>query len=94
MRIIVVSYPFLTALVILRYALQSMGDYRAMPLFGFIEMTINIAMASLIPQLGYLAVCLGLSLSRIGAGLAAVLRYRRFMRHRRQNTPDACTTNP
>ena len=94
MRIIVVSYPFLTALVILRYALQSMGDYRAMPLFGLIEMTINIAMASLIPRLGYLAVCLGLSLSRIGAGFAAVLRYRRFMRHRRQNTPDACTTNP
>ena len=40
-------------------------------------------MASLIPRLGYLAVCLGLSLSRIGAGFAAVLRYRRFMRHRR-----------
>lgn len=94
MRIIVVSYPFLTALVMLRYALQSMGDYRAMPLFGFIEMTINIVMASLIPRLGYLAVCLGLSLSRIGTGLAAVLRYRRFMRHRRQNTSDACITNP
>lgn len=94
MRIIAVSYPFLTALVILRYALQSMGDYRAMPLFGFIEMTINIAMASLIPRLGYPAVCLGPALSRIGAGLAAVLRYRRFMRHRRQNTSDTCITNP
>lgn len=53
-----------------------------------------IAMASLIPRLGYLAVCLGLALSRIGAGFAAALRYRRFMRHRRQNTPDACITNP
>lgn len=27
-------------------------------------------MASLIPRLGYLAVCLGLALSRIGAGFA------------------------
>ena len=86
MRIIVVSYPFLTALVILRYSLQSMGDYRAMPFFGFIEMTINIAMASLIPRIGYLAVCLGLALSRIGAGFAAILRYRRFMRHKLQKT--------
>lgn len=84
MRIIVVSYPFLTALVLLRYSLQSMGDYLAMPLFGFIEMAINITMALLIPRMGYLAVCLGLALSRIGAGSAAILRYRRFMRHRRQ----------
>lgn len=45
-----------------------------------------IAMASLIPRLGYLAVCLGLALSRIGAGFAAILRYRRFMRHKLQKT--------
>ena len=62
-----------------------MGDYRAMPLFGLIEMTINIAMASLISRIGYLAVCLGLTLSRAGAGFAAILRYRRFMRHRLMN---------
>lgn len=79
MRIIVISYPFLTALVTLRYALQTMGDYLAMPIFGFVEMSINIAMAMLIPKVGYIAVCLGLSLSRIGAGLAAILRYRGFM---------------
>lgn len=89
MRLIVVSYPFLTALVLLRYSLQSMGDYRAMPLFGFIEMALNIAMALMIPRIGYLAVCLGLALSRIGAGSAAILRYRRFMRCRRQNNPMA-----
>lgn len=82
MRIIVMSHPFLAALVLLRYSLQSMGDYRAMPIFGFIEMTINIAMALLIPRIGYLAVCLGLALSRIGAGSAAILRYRRFMRRK------------
>lgn len=80
MRIIVVSYPFLTALVTLRYALQTMGDYLAMPVFGFVEMSLTIAMAMLIPKVGYVAVCLGLSLSRIGAGLAAILRYRRFMK--------------
>ncbi len=86
MRVIVVSYPFLTALVMLRYSLQAMGDYRAMPIFGLIEMTINIAMSLLIPRIGYLAVCLGLALSRIGAGSAAIFRYRRFMEHRRQHT--------
>lgn len=85
MRIIIISYPFLTALVMLRYSLQAMGDYRAMPLFGFIEMTVNIAMAQMIPRIGYLAVCLGLALSRIGAGSAAILRYRYFMR-RKTNT--------
>lgn len=85
MRIIIISYPFLTALVMLRYSLQSMGDYRAMPLFGFIEMSVNIAMAQMIPRIGYLAVCLGLALSRIGAGSAAILRYRYFMR-RKSNT--------
>lgn len=85
MRIIIISYPFLTALVMLRYSLQSMGDYRAMPLFGFIEMSVNIAMAQMIPRIGYLAVCLGLALSRIGAGSAAILRYRYFMR-RKTNT--------
>ena len=85
MRIIVISYPFLTALVMLRYSLQAMGDYRAMPLFGFIEMSVNIAMAQMIPRIGYLAVCLGLALSRIGAGSAAILRYRYFMR-RKTNT--------
>lgn len=82
MRIIVISYPFLTALVILRYALQTMGDYLAMPIFGFVEMSINIALAMLIPKIGYIAVCLGLSLSRVGAGLAAILRYRRFMKEK------------
>lgn len=85
MRIIIISYPFLTALVMLRYSLQSMGDYRAMPLFGFIEMSVNIAMAQIIPRIGYPAVCLGLALSRIGAGSAAILRYRYFMR-RKTNT--------
>lgn len=85
MRIIIISYPFLTALVMLRYSLQSMGDYRAMPLFGFIEMSVNIAMAQMIPRIGYPAVCLGLALSRIGAGSAAILRYRYFMR-RKTNT--------
>lgn len=85
MRIIIISYPFLTALVMLRYSLQAMGDYRAMPLFGFIEMSVNIAMAQMIPRIGYLAVCLGLALSRIGAGSAAILRYRYFMR-RKTNT--------
>lgn len=85
MRIIVISYPFLTALVMLRYSLQAMGDYRAMPLFGFIEMSVNIAMAQMIPRIGYLAVCLGLALSRIGAGSAAILRYRYFLR-RKTNT--------
>lgn len=85
MRIIIISYPFLTALVMLRYSLQSMGDYRAMPLFGFIEMSVNIVMAQMIPRIGYLAVCLGLALSRIGAGSAAILRYRYFMR-RKTNT--------
>lgn len=84
MRLIAASYPFLTALVLLRYSLQSMGDYLAMPLFGFVEMAINIAMSLLIPRMGYLAVCLGLALSRIGAGSAAILRYRRFMRRKRQ----------
>ena len=34
MRIIFISYPFLTALVVLRYALQSIGDYLAMPILG------------------------------------------------------------
>lgn len=87
MRLIAASYPFLTALVLLRYSLQSMGDYLAMPLFGLAEMAINIAMAMLIPRMGYPAVCLGLSLSRIGAGSAAILRYRRFIRRRRQNPP-------
>ena len=82
MRIIVISYPFLVALVTLRYALQTMGDYLAMPLFGFVEMSINIAMAMLIPKFGYIAVCLGLALSRIGAGLAAILRYRGFMKRK------------
>lgn len=82
MRLIVISYPFLTALVILRYALQTMGDYLAMPIFGFVEMSINIALAMLIPKIGYIAVCLGLSLSRVGAGLAAILRYRRFMKEK------------
>ena len=85
MRIIIISYPFLTALVMLRYSLQAMGDYRAMPLFGFIEMSVNIAMAQIIPRIGYPAVCLGLALSRIGAGSAAILRYRYFMR-RKSNT--------
>lgn len=85
MRIIIISYPFLTALVMLRYSLQAMGDYRAMPLFGFIEMSVNIAMAQMIPRIGYPAVCLGLALSRIGAGSAAILRYRYFMR-RKTNT--------
>ena len=85
MRIIIISYPFLTALVMLRYSLQAMGDYRAMPLFGFIEMSVNIAMAQIIPRIGYPAVCLGLALSRIGAGSAAILRYRYFMR-RKTNT--------
>ena len=84
MRIIFISYPFLTALVMLRYALQSMGDYLAMPIFGFVDMTINIAMAMMIPRIGYPAVCLGLALSRVGAGLAAMLRYRRFMKKRCQ----------
>lgn len=82
MRIIVISYPFLTALVLLRYALQVMGDYRAMPLFGLVEMTVNILMALLIPRMGYLAVCLGLALSRILSGAAAIFRYRRFMRRK------------
>ena len=84
MRIIFISYPFLTALVILRYALQSMGDYLAMPIFGFVEMFINIAMAMMIPRIGYPAVCLGLALSRIGAGLAALFRYRSFIKKRCQ----------
>ena len=82
MRIIVISYPFLASLVTLRYALQTMGDYLAMPLFGFVEMSINIALAMLIPKIGYIAVCLGLALSRIGAGLAAILRYRGFMKRK------------
>ncbi|MCI6431593.1 MAG: MATE family efflux transporter [Oliverpabstia sp.] len=82
MRIIFISYPFLTALVILRYTLQSMGDYLAMPIFGFVEMIINISMAMLIPLIGYPAVCLGLALSRIGAGVTAILRYRGFMKKR------------
>ena len=92
MRVIVVSYPFLTALVMLRYSLQAMGDYQAMPIFGLIEMAINIALSLLIPRMGYLAVCLGLALSRIGAGTAAIFRYRRFMRRRLQIPFDACTT--
>ena len=84
MRIVFLSYPFLSALVILRYALQSMGDYLAMPIFGFVEMLVNIIMATMIPRIGYPAVCLGLALSRIGAGSAAILRYRRFMKKRCQ----------
>ena len=82
MRINFISYPFLTALVILRYTLQSMGDYLAMPIFGFVEMIINISMAMMIPLIGYPAVCLGLALSRIGAGVTAILRYRGFMKKR------------
>ena len=83
MRIIVISYPLLTALVMLRYSLQAMGDYRAMPLFGFVEMAVNIGMARMIPRMGYMAVCLGLALGRIAAGSAAVIRYRWFLRQKR-----------
>lgn len=80
MRIVFISYPFLYALVTLRYSLQSMGDYLAMPIVGLVEMSINILMAMMIPYIGYPAVCLGLALSRIGAGLTAILRYRWFIK--------------
>ena len=84
MRIVFISYPFLYALVLLRYSLQSMGDYLAMPIVGLAEMVITILMAMMIPKIGYPAVCLGLALSRIGAGMTTILRYRRFIKRRCQ----------
>jgi Na+-driven multidrug efflux pump len=80
LRVICIGYPLLATLIIYRYALQTMGEYRAMPVFGLLEMGMNILMALMIGPMGYLAVCLAVLLKWIVPGIAAVIWYHIHMK--------------
>jgi Na+-driven multidrug efflux pump len=80
LRVICLGYPLLTALIIYRYTLQTMGEYRAMPFFGLLEMGMNILMAMMISRIGYLAVCLAVLLKWVVPGGAAVIWYHTHMK--------------
>lgn len=73
-----IAYPFLVVLMLCRNALQGMGHYRPLLLFGLLELSMNLTTANVLaPIWGYGAVCFNPLLIWGVPGLTAYWIYRK-----------------
>lgn len=84
LRICCFGYPVLCILVICRNALQSMGQYKILPVLGIMESLINMVMALFVSRYGYSFVCFSVVLKWMVPGIAAGIWYRKCIKNRSQ----------